>query len=439
MASAHAPIRGRAAAVVIRGLPILGLAVALAGTPLGAAEPAPTALTLDEALRLMRQQNPDTLAQALRLRAARGDVVTARLLPNPTLSTGVANLPLGRTNPQGLSAGQTVGSQVGLTQELQLWGRRSARIEAAQGREAQTSADRADLDRQLAYAVRTAFVDLLLSDERVRLAHQTFDEYRETVRVSEARARAGEISPAELDKIRLEQRTVEHDVADAELAHRQAVATLLPLIGETGGDVTASGDVATPAVPGDVDGLIAGALERRPDLQAATHAAEAAEAALRQARAERWPDPTVGLVYTHSEFQISGDLRDQLGATLSFPVPVFDRNQGAIQRAEAEALIAHHDVDKLRLTIPQEVRTAVATYTSAAERVRRFEAGFLAQARTARHAAEVAYREGTAGLLDLLEAERTYVQTLRDHLDARRDAYAAAFDVTRAAALEVSP
>jgi len=424
---------------VIRGLPILGLAVVLAGTPLGAAEPVPATLTLDEALRLMRQQNPDTLAQELRLRAARGDVVTARMIPNPTLSTGVANLPLGRTNPPGLSAGQTVGAQVGLTEELQLWGRRSARVAAAQGREAQTTAERSDLDRQLSYAVRTAFVDLLLSDERVRLAHQTLDEYLETVRVSEARARAGEISPAELDKIRLEQRTVEHDLADAELAHRQAVATILPLIGETAGDVTATGDVGAPAVPGDVDGLIAGALERRPDLLAATHAADAAEAALRQARAERWPDPTVGLVYTHSEFQISGDLRDQLGATLSLPVPVFDRNQGTIQRAEAEALIAHHDVDKLRLAIPQEVRTAVATYTSAAQRVRRFEAGFLAQARTARHAAEVSYREGTAGILDLLEAERTYVQTLRDHLDARRDAYDAAFDVTRAAALEVAP
>ena len=424
---------------MIRGLPILGLAVVLAGTPLGAAEPAPATLTLDEALRLMRQQNPDTLAQELRLRAARGDVVTARMIPNPTLSTGVANLPLGRTNPPGLSAGQTVGAQVGLTEELQLWGRRSARVAAAQGREAQTTAERSDLDRQLSYAVRTAFVDLLLSDERVRLAHQTLDEYLETVRVSEARARAGEISPAELDKIRLEQRTVEHDLADAELAHRQAVATILPLIGETAGDVTATGDVGAPAVPGDVDGLIAGALERRPDLLAATHAADAAEAALRQARAERWPDPTVGLVYTHSEFQISGDLRDQLGATLSLPVPVFDRNQGTIQRAEAEALIAHHDVDKLRLAIPQEVRTAVATYTSAAQRVRRFEAGFLAQARTARHAAEVSYREGTAGILDLLEAERTYLQTLRDHLDARRDAYDAAFDVTRAAALEVAP
>jgi len=424
---------------VTRGLSILGLALALAGTPLRAAEPAPGSITLDDALRLMRQQNPDALAEGLRLRAAQGDVVTARLLPNPTLSTSVGNLPLGRTNPPGISAGQTVGAQVGLTEELQLWGRRSARLAAAQGREAATAAERADLDRQLAFAVRTGFVDLLLSDERVRLARQTLDEYAETVRVSEARARAGEISPAELDKIQLEQRTVEHDLADATLAHRQAVAALLPLIGATGGDLTASGDVVAPAVPDDVEDLVAGALNRRPDLVAARHAAEAAEAALRQARAERWPDPTVGLVYTHSEFQISGDLRDQLGATLSLPVPVFDRNQGAIQRAEAEALIAHHDVDKLQLVIPQEVRTAVATYTSATQRVRRFEQGFLAQARSARHAAEVAYREGTAGLLDLLEAERTYVQTLRDHLDARRDAYAAAFDVTRTAALEVTP
>src|SRR5262249_27866898 len=145
---------------------------------------------------------------------------------------------------------------------------------------------------------------------------------------------------------------------------------------------------------------------------------EAADAALRLARAERWPDVTVGVDYTHSEFLVSGDLPDTLGTNFSVPLPLFDRNQGAIVRAEAEALSARRDVDRLRLEIPQEVRSAVTRYRVARDLVRRFQDGFLRQASEARDAAEVSYREGAVSLLEFLEAERAYVQTVRDRLQA---------------------
>ena len=83
--------------------------------------------------------------------------------------------------------------------------------------------------------------------------------------------------------------------------------------------------------------------------------------------------------------------------------------------------------------------SAMTSYAIARERARRFEEAFLRQAREARHAAEVSFREGAVSLLEFLEAERTYVQTEREHLAALRDLNTAAFDVTRAAALEVSP
>src|SRR5437667_78754 len=182
-----------------------------------------------------------------------------------------------------------------------------------------------------------------------------------------------------------------------------------------------------------------GSCLRRPDLTAAERAAEASEAALRLARAERWPNVTVGMQYTHDEFQVAGNLANSLGANVSLPLPLVNRNQGEIQRAEAEALIARREVQKLRLGIPQEVRTAVTSYTVAGERVRRFEQAFLRQSEDARRAAEVSYREGAISLLEFVEAERTFIQTQRDHLDALLDGDTAAVDVTRAAALEAAP
>src|SRR5207249_1444345 len=229
----------------------------------------------------LRRQNPELLAGALHVRAAHGDVVTAGLLPNPTLSAGVGNFPLGRTNPSGIGVGDTVVSQVGLEEEILLPGKRGARLAAAR--------------------------------------------------------------------------------------RREAVATLLPLVGVDAADVQPVGELALPPPPAGVEQLVSEALARRPDLEAAERAREAAEAALRLARAERWPNPTLGVQYTHSEFQVSGDLADQVGTSVSVPLPVFNRNQGEIERAEAEALIARREVEKLRLAIPQEVRSAVASYRIARE------------------------------------------------------------------------
>ena len=417
---------------------VLSLAVALVVRAAQAAEET-TQVTLDEAVVLLRRQSPELLAGALKVRAAQGDVTTARLYPNPTLSFGAGNFPIGRTNPPGIGAGDTVNEQVGIGQELVLWGKRGERIAAAHGRMAAAGAERADLDRRLAFEVRARFVRTLVAGERLRLARENLTHYRETVRVSRERADAGEISAAEFDKIALEQRGFEHEVADAEVERRQAVAELLPLLGLDVADLVPVGELRLPAARTDTDTLVSEALRRRPDLTAAERKAEAAEAALRLARAERWPNVTVGVQYTHDEFQVAGNLANSLGANFSLPLPLVNRNQGEIQRAEAEALIARHEVQKLRLGIPQEVRTAVTSYTVAGERVRRFEQAFLRQSEDARRAAEVSYREGAISLLEFVEAERTFIQTQRDHLDALLDGYTAAFDVTRAAALEAAP
>jgi len=417
---------------------VLSLAVALVVRPARAAEET-AQVTLDEAVALLRRQSPDLLAGALKVRAARGDVTTARLYPNPTLSFGAGNFPIGRTNPPGIGAGDTVNEQVGIGQELVLWGKRGERIAAAHGRMAAAGAERADLDRRLVFEVRARFVRTLVAGERLRLARENLTHYRETVRVSRERADAGEISAAEFDKIALEQRGFEHEVADAEIERRQAAAELLPLLGLDVADLVPVGELRLPAARTDTDTLVSEALRRRPDLTAAERAAEAAEAALRLARAERWPNVTVGVQYTHDEFQVAGNLANSLGANFSLPLPLVNRNQGEIQRAEAEALIARREVQKLRLGIPQEVRTAVTSYTVAGERVRRFEEAFLRQSEDARRAAEVSYREGAISLLEFVEAERTFIQTQRDHLDALLDGHLGAFDVTRAAALEVAP
>src|SRR5262249_56901345 len=108
-------------------------------------------------------------------------------------------------NPPGLGVGQTVIEQVGLQEEIQLWGRRGARVSAAGAREAQATNDRADLERRLVFETRSRFVAVMVTTERLRLARENLDRYQETVRVSRERREAGDISPAEPHKGPLEQ------------------------------------------------------------------------------------------------------------------------------------------------------------------------------------------------------------------------------------------
>ena len=139
---------------------VLALALVLVAPPATRGEET-LRVTLDEALALLRRQSPELLAEALRVRAAEGDVTTARLLPNPVVTAGVGNFPLGHTNPRGLGLGDTIVSTVGAEQEVPLWGKRGARIESARERKEAAEAARADLDRQLAFEVRSRFVALL--------------------------------------------------------------------------------------------------------------------------------------------------------------------------------------------------------------------------------------------------------------------------------------
>lgn len=393
-------------------------------------------LTLDDALALARQHSPRVQTAEQQIRAAHGDLTTARTYPNPVLAGSTGNFALGHTNPHGLDASDTVVGQVGISEEIILPGKRRAQREAAESGVAQAEAERSDTLRDVATSVRQQFATAQIATEAVRVARENLARYRDTVRVNAQRATAGAIAPAEADRIALEEAGFEKLVADAEGDRRTALATLAELLGLEPGEVETRGPIALPSLSTNVDALTTQALEQRADLRASEHAADAADANLRLAHANAIPNPTVGVQYTHSEFQVSGDLADSMGVSLSLPLPILDRNQGGIERSAAEAQMAHSAVDTLKRTIPREIATAAAAYTAARDRVQHFERDYLQQAGRARAAAEASYREGAISLLELLEAERAARQTQRDYLDALRDGHVAAAALQHAAGVE---
>ena len=178
--------------------------------------------------------------------------------------------------------------------------------------------------------------------------------------------------------------------------------------------------------------LIHAALELRPDVRAARLQQERADSALALARREALPDLSLAVSYTHSEFQVSGDNPNALGVSVSLPLPIFDRNQGNIGRARLDGERARNDSIRLELQVRHEVTDAVRRATRAATLVGVYEGGMLDRAETALKVAEKSYQAGAVSLLELLEAQRTYLETKGAYLRALHDYRQANVDVVHA-------
>jgi cobalt-zinc-cadmium efflux system outer membrane protein len=418
-------------------------------------------LTMEQAVAIALQRNRDVIAARLEIDAAELDVVAARVYPNPTLEYSAANLVLGQPNPQCGSgacinpgfADQLVHS-IGVTQVLDVWLKRGVRTDAAKAGVQHRRWVTEDALRAIVYAVRSGFDDVVREQSEDALAREVAARYSDTIRISQARFRAGDISEADLRKIELEGLRYTNDVIDADMqldVARQKLAALLALrsVAELPGDRLEEPDVR-PAL--DLARLTQAAFERRPDVRAANAGRALGEAELTAARREVYPDLALGATYTHSNFTVSGDNPNTLALSLSLPLPLFDRNQANIGRAQLDIRRADNELERLRITVAEEVAEAVRKAARSQALLAIFEqpgppnganatpsatatsdkGGMLSRAETALRVAEKSYKAGAISLLELLEAQRTYLDTRAQYLRVLYDFRQATIDVNHA-------
>jgi cobalt-zinc-cadmium efflux system outer membrane protein len=399
-------------------------------------------LTMEQAVAIALERNRDAIAARLEMRAAELDKVAAGLYPNPVLSYSIGNLPIGSGSPYNVTSGAPASPgffsqpvhNVALAEIIDVWSKRGARLRAAdRGLEHRRFAVE-DALREIAYAVRSAFADVVREQSERQLSYDIRDRYAETVRLSRTRFSAGEISESEFRKIELEglkyQTAViaadtEYDLARTKLAALLALPSVAdlpqPLVDEVPSE---------PALPEAA--LVARALERRPDVRAAERARALAEANLGAARREALPDLTLSASYTHSEFTVSGDNPNTLGFGLALPLPLFDRNQANIGRAELDIRRAANETARLEIVVRSEVGEAARKFERAKLLLGVFEqGGMLDRADNALRVAEKSYKAGAISLIELLEAQRTYLETRAEYLRAQYDQRQSRIDLRR--------
>src|SRR5262245_51425871 len=165
-------------------------------------------MTMEQAVSTAFQRNRDIIAARLDVEAAQVERVAAGIYPNPDFSYTYGNIVLGEANPQmqGLRPGAfDQGIQtLSISQVLDVWFKRGLRKEAANHGVDQARLALEDALREVVYAVRSAFADVAREQQERSLAHDMRVRYDETIRLSRARFKAGDISENELRKIELE-------------------------------------------------------------------------------------------------------------------------------------------------------------------------------------------------------------------------------------------
>jgi cobalt-zinc-cadmium efflux system outer membrane protein len=377
-------------------------------------------LTLEAAIAEALARNLDLVAARAGITLAEADLITARLRPNPVLSLGGDHLDvLGtRFNDENGAGPPEYSARVDFL--LERGAKRARRIEVAVEERAIAEAEVRDRVRALTVEVQHAFVDLQLAQENLALARENAASFAEIVTLNDARVRGGEVAEVELLRSRIAALQSQQAVRAAELKVQTERRRLERLIGRAPGTVFDIEAVPCPAaLTASVPDLRPRVLQARPDLQALRHAQARSRAEIRLQLAQGQIDWTVGAEYRRQE-GVAGR-GNSLGLFISTPLPLFDRNQGNRARVRAESERADTRARQLEQVIASEVDVAAAQYTAADATLAAIETEMLEQARDVRAITEYAYRRGEATLIELLDAQRAFNETMQAWNEARAE------------------
>jgi cobalt-zinc-cadmium efflux system outer membrane protein len=285
--------------------------------------------------------------------------------------------------------------------------------------------DSANLRRTLLFNLRQAYITALLANSDLEFARQNLADYQKVIDLNRLMLQQGETSRANFLKIELQTLQFQTDVDDARLQAKTAKAALRALVGPANlpQEFELVGELHAIPVNQTLAELQQQALANRPDLKSAETARDKALADFRLARANRWPDPTLGASYLHTGNEIGGPnwfepfypkgpTSNAMGmAVASVPIPIFNRNQGELARTKSEQIRADFLLESARNQVIQDVETAYAAFESSRERVRLYEQTYLSAAKESLDIQEFSMSKGASSTLDFLDAERTYRAT----------------------------
>src|SRR6266853_1222442 len=396
------------------------------------------ALTWQEVRDRFEAANPTLRAGQIGIDESRAQEISAYLRPNPqlTLLTDGTQIAPYQGVWQPL-VGTVYSTSFSYLHERQH--KRELRLESQQKATGIAVSGQADLDRTLVFTLRTAFVQTLQEKAIFEIAKENLAYYDHVLDVNRERFSAGSIARVDLARLELQRVQTESDMQTAEVNLRTAKIQLLALLNDRTPveqfDVTGLFDFSTQIAP--LDEVRQTAQNNRPDLKAALQSVEKAKTDHRLAVANGSTDPDVSSWWTYNPSFNNPNDHQTLGASISIPLRIFDRNQGEKLRTQLDIDRSTKLAAAAKAQVFSDVDSAYATVTSTVTLLQPYKARYLEMALRVRDTIAFSYEHGAASLLDFLSSQAEYRTVQVNYLNLVASYMNAANQLNLAAGREV--
>jgi cobalt-zinc-cadmium efflux system outer membrane protein len=388
--------------------------------------PAQQAFTWDEVKAKFESSNPALKADALGVDEMKAEEITAFLRPNPQLAFATDGTQLAPHNGvwQPLVGTQYQGTFSYLHERDR---KRELRQQSAKEGTQIAQSEHSDLERNLIFNLRAAFVQTIQAKAVLELAKADLAYYDNIIQISRDRFRAGDIAKIDLSRIELLRAQYQTEIQTAIVNLRTSKIQLLQLLNDRTPveqfDVTGPFDFSNDLKP--LEDFRQIALDERPDLRAALESIQQANTNHKLAMANGSTDPTFSGWYTwNPSFQNPND-QQTLGLGLSIPLRIFDKNQGEKQRTQIDIGRNQQLTESIRAQVFSDVDSAYAQVESSLALLKPYKEQYNDQALEIRDTVTYSYQHGGASLMDFLNAQSdfravqlAYVQLIGSYLTA---------------------
>jgi len=376
--------------------------------------------TLNELTAAALKNNPTMLISQARQDAALAGLTTARAYINPEVEFGA-----GPTSYRNGSSEVKSNWGLALSQPLEFGSLREARQSLAE-----TGIQSAEVGGELTQAalknrVRTAFYQVIQRQSFLELVENDKKLLEQILDKVALRVKVGESPRYELIKAETELLAVERDYQSAKIRIEESKGMLRGLIGNSiPVQFELRGVLPSNSQLESLDSLQA-KIPNSPFIRQAQQLNKSAEAKLRLEQQLRNP----GLTLKAGVNQDPDLTSFRIGVAI--PLPLWSRREGQIAEAAAGMMQAQSQLDNEDLTLQRELESGYQRYQIARQQLAAYESGLLARAESVLKVAESGYRYGERGILDYLDAQRTYRAVRKDHLAAVYDLIVSVLEIER--------
>ncbi len=379
-------------------------------------------MSLDQAIEMMVRENLDLKGKYMEIPQAKADILTASLRANPIFYADAQLVPYGQYS-NARPGGQTQ-YDVNISYPLDLTRKRKYRTIVACRAEKVLEAQYQDAVRQQIDNLYTLYVDVLAARGAVRFAEKGVEGLGVLHKSTDALFRKGEVAKTAVNRVKVQLDAAEVGLANYQEAYKRAKRAFglqLNMPPEEAERLEFRGSIrdAFPPPP-PIDELNRLALVNRPDIMSYRLGVDRAKADVNLARANILPD--VYLLYQPYTFQdntyqgLKSPTSWAVGLTV--PVPVYNRNQGVIQRSKLNVTQTMIQLTALEKNVLNDVRQAEQAYIVTLAAVRKSEESVLPDAEMVLADSQRLFKQGEYNVIELLSEIRSFNDVARQYLDS---------------------